>query len=53
MAALIRDPANDDKLEQIGLVCESIISYGVSFMFSLLEDPNIWRSSMIPIEEFA
>lgn len=22
-------------------------------MFSLLEDPNIWRSSMIPIEEFS
>ena len=53
MATLLRDPTNEGNLEKIGSVCERILSYGICFMFSLLEDPNIWRSSMIPIEDCA
>ena len=30
---------------------ERILSYGLAFMFSLLEDPNIWRSIMLGIED--
>ena len=32
-------------------VAESVIAYAVSFMFGLLEDPNIWKSDMLPFEE--
>ena len=37
----------------MGTVCERILSYGLAFMFSLLEDPNIWRSIMMGIEDFS
>ena len=38
----------------MGLVCERILSFGISFMFSLLEDPNVWKSDFAfeePAEE--
>ena len=31
-------------MAKVGTVCERILSFGISFMFSLLEDPNVWRS---------
>ena len=44
------DSNNEVDLSAIGTVCERILSFGISFMFSLLEDPNVWRSTMLPFD---
>ena len=41
---------NEVDFSAIGTVCERILSFGISFMFSLLEDPNVWRSTMLPFD---
>ena len=41
----------EGKLDEVGNVCERILSYGISFLNSLLEDPNVWKSDMLPFEE--
>ena len=40
-------------IEKIGTVCERILSYGISFIFSVLEDPNIWKSDFMGFEDVA
>ena len=42
---------NEGNFEKIGTVCERIVSYGISFMNSVLEDPNIWQSDMLPFND--
>ena len=44
VAILEKSQLGSDEMGKIGLVCERILSFGISFMFSLLEDPNVWRS---------
>ena len=38
-------------LEKLGTVSERILSFSICFMFSLLEDPNVWKSDFIPSGE--
>ena len=43
--------SQSDELSKIGTVCESVLSFSISFMFALLEDPNVWKSDCLPFEE--
>ena len=38
-------------LEKLGSCCESLLGFGISFVFSVLENPNIWQSDFEPLGE--
>jgi hypothetical protein len=39
--------------DQVGVTCEQILSFGISFYYCILENPGIWQFDIIPGNETA
>ena len=38
-------------IDKLASCCESLLGFGISFVFSVLENPNIWQSDFEPLGE--